>query len=151
MLNVAGSGSALSGGAAGKSSGLFHVRFEGCWEAVCLLAGFDSANMCKLAVVGFAQSVLKSAADLFALVRCCPIVTVFSLSLSFPLFSGRLGFARLRGSSFGRSRWVMRSLGELRSRRLSAGLGAEHEQRVYFHAAMRELMERIVHGPLALQ
>ena len=116
--------------------------------AMCLLAAFNSANM---AVVGFAQSVLKSAADLFALVRCCPIVTVFSLPLSVPLFSGRLGFVRLRGYAFSRSRWVMRPLGELRCRRLSAGLGAEHEQRVCFHAAMREFMECIVHGPLALQ
>ena len=65
MLNVAGSGR----------------RLEGCWEAPCACWQPLTA---QLAVVGFAQSVLKSAADLFA------IVTVFSLSLSFPLFSGHL-------------------------------------------------------------
>ena len=79
-----------------------------------LMAAFYGANMRELAVVGFAQALLESAADWLALLRCRPIVACLPLPLSFPLFSGWFRLMRPGGWAFDRSCWIRGSLGGLR-------------------------------------
>ena len=96
-----------------------------------LLAAFYGADMRELAVVCFAETLLESAADWLALMRCCPIVAGLPLPLSLPLFAGWFSLVWLVGWAFAESCWVRWSLGGLRCQGLSACLRAKHEQGVY--------------------
>ena len=84
-LNVAGSGSALSGGAAGTASA--------CWQPLTA----QTCRICTNRVETCGRFVCSGA----SLPNCHG---VFLFPLSFPLLSGRLGFVRLRGCAFSRSR-----------------------------------------------
>ena len=122
----------LSGEVAGTSVGLFHVWFD---ALGCRMRTFLS-QLSDLHV-----PVLESAANRLSIVQGSSGVFGLSFSLAFAFLVRRFGFLRPAGGPFN-GRQCRHGFKDFRS---------QHEERMDLHAAMRKLMEGVVHGPFAIQ